>query len=277
LPNAASGISLLSGAHNNGIGDPAPSLQNVIGSTTNPFSAGIFVADPGTSSNIISGNIVGSPGFPNSYGVYVTNSAANNFISSNAITLSTHAGVAIVGNGATGNAITDNQIFSNGGLGIDLGNDGVTTNDFKDVDTGPNNLQNYPVLRNVVIGSNSVTLTAQLNSTPNQSFEVTLYRSDHCDAGGFGEGQVVLGKVTIGADANGDAGVSGLNYAVPNSLTQPSWGTAIVRSLATQDTSEFSRCVGISDEIYGDGFNTLPGPAAAVDADGSAAAEEASN
>ena len=45
------------------------------------------------------------------------------------------------------NAIEGNSIFSNGGLGIDLNGNGFPEiNDTGDVDTGPNNLQNYPVL-----------------------------------------------------------------------------------------------------------------------------------
>src|SRR5262245_33199170 len=44
------------------------------------------------------------------------------------------------------NRIGSNSIFANGGLGINLGNDGVTPNDPGDADVGPNNLQNFPVI-----------------------------------------------------------------------------------------------------------------------------------
>ena len=44
------------------------------------------------------------------------------------------------------NPITRNSISNNTGLGIDLGNDGVTPNDFQDLDGGPNEFQNYPLL-----------------------------------------------------------------------------------------------------------------------------------
>ena len=42
--------------------------------------------------------------------------------------------------------ISGNSIYANGGLGIDLGNDGVTPNNPAGSPTGPNRLQPYPVL-----------------------------------------------------------------------------------------------------------------------------------
>jgi len=55
-------------------------------------------------------------------------------------------GVSIVGNSALGNSISGNQIYQNRYLGIDLKDDGVTANDNLDTDSGPNGLQNYPVI-----------------------------------------------------------------------------------------------------------------------------------
>jgi hypothetical protein len=69
----------------------------------------------------------------------------------------------------TGLAIKGNSIFSNGGLGIDLSLDGVTLNDPGDPDTGPNNLQNYPVINGVTISGGSATI---LNSTASPTLEL---------------------------------------------------------------------------------------------------------
>lgn len=44
------------------------------------------------------------------------------------------------------NSFEANSIFANGDLGIDLSRDDVTLNDALDADTGPNNLQNFPIL-----------------------------------------------------------------------------------------------------------------------------------
>ena len=60
-----------------------------------------------------------------------------------------------------------NSIFNNDALGIDLGTNGaVTTNDTGDPDTGPNNLQNFPVLVSLSFSPGNVTVNGTLNSLP---------------------------------------------------------------------------------------------------------------
>ena len=62
----------------------------------------------------------------------------------NIIANNTQAGVTVTA--GVGNLIVGNSIFANGMLGINLGPSAVAANDAGDGDTGPNNLQNYPVL-----------------------------------------------------------------------------------------------------------------------------------
>jgi hypothetical protein len=65
----------------------------------------------------------------------------------NRIAHSNGAGVTIRDAQTVRNAIRANMIASNTGLGIDLGADGVTQNDPLDADFGPNQLQNFPVIK----------------------------------------------------------------------------------------------------------------------------------
>jgi len=105
---------------------------------------------------------------------------------------------------AAGNLISQNSIFSNGTLGIDLGGDGVTANDSGDTDPGPNGLQNFPIIRNALVGGPS-TIRGTLNSLPNQTYTIDLYSNVSCDtAGGNGEGKTYLGSTTVTTAANGN-------------------------------------------------------------------------
>src|SRR5207253_476264 len=70
------------------------------------------------------------------------------------------------------NGLLGNLIKVNAGLGIDLGDDGVTPNDATDSDSGPNNLQNFPVLTNVQSIEGVTTIFGQLTNSPNTTFRL---------------------------------------------------------------------------------------------------------
>jgi len=138
-----------------------------------------------------------------------------------------------------GNPILGNSIDLNGGLGIDLGPNGVATNDPGDTDTGPNNGQNYPVLTAVTVTA-STTVTGTLNSTPARTFRIEFFSSPAADPSGFGEGRTFLGFTTVTTDGAGDS--------APISVTLPAVApgsvvTATATDQTTQDTSEFSNAV----------------------------------
>ena len=91
-----------------------------------------------------------------------------------------------------GTTISANSIHDNTGLGIDLAPAGVTgptANDPGDADTGPNDLQNFPLITDV--SPNSVAGT--LDSNSNTTGHVEVFTSPSCDASGYGEGQTSLG------------------------------------------------------------------------------------
>lgn len=148
---------------------------------------------------------------------------------------------------ADGNLIAHNSIFANGKLGIDLvfGYEGVTPNDLRDPDVGPNRLQNFPVLTRVTApppGSTSTTFRFTLNSEPSRAYRIDFYSSPAPDPSGFGEGKTYLGTVSVTTDASGNASSSGdVRLSVALDVGTYVTATATQTTLpATGGTSEFS-------------------------------------
>ena len=104
---------------------------------------------------------------------------------------------------STGTQIRFNQILGNGGLGIDLGPngfpDGITPNDPGDVDTGPNELQNYPEITSVIAG-NPTRITGRLDSQIGLTYVIDFYASPESTARDKSEGRRYLGSTTVGPD-----------------------------------------------------------------------------
>ncbi len=177
-----------------------------------------------------------------------TTSGAGNIIALNnsvGISLSQYSLAAITtGNAILGNSIHDNNNLgsSDAGLGIDIirpngqGLDGPNTNDPGDGDSGNNDLQNYPVVTNVINGSGSTTIQGALNSTPNSTFRVEFFSNSTVDPSGYGEGEHYFGFTTVTTDSTGNASFS-------ITLTTPSTAGMYISATATNsgnNTSEFS-------------------------------------
>ena len=132
---------------------------------------------------------------------------------------------------ATGNAIRRNSLLGNTLRGIDLANNGVTANDAGDADTGANNLQNFPVLATAPGG-----VQGTLNSRPSLTYTVEYFINENCDPSGNGEGESLVGSVSVATDADGNATLPlfpiGAGVLITATATSP-----------TGDTSEFSACV----------------------------------
>ena len=174
----ADGIQLTGSS--NTVGGPSANARNVISGGSR---SGIILPNVGfpVTGNLIQNNFIGTDitGTPNSMGnlegVFVGVST-NNQILGNIIAGNAGRGVRVDG-GTTNTAILGNSIFANGpntpgnqsGLGIDLNGDGVTLNTPGGPHTGPNNLQNFPVITSVSSAAGSTTITGTLNSTPNTS------------------------------------------------------------------------------------------------------------
>jgi hypothetical protein len=149
-------------------------------------------------------------------------------------------GVSVFFDVAMNNQILGNSIFDNAKLGIDLhAEDGVTSNDPCDTDAGPNNLQNYPILKSVTNTGGNVNITGTLNSTANTTFRLEFFRNDAVDPSGFGEGQVFLGFANVTTDASCNATLN-VNFPAIS-------GASHITATATDpsgNTSEFSAAIG---------------------------------
>ncbi len=187
-------------------------------------------------------------------GVIISN-ARNNTIGGtvsgvgNGITANGDDGVEISGSGATGNRVLGNSIFANtAGLGIDLGADGVTANDDKDLDTGANNLQNFPVITSARKSSTSpflTTISGTINSNTNRTFTIQCFVAV-TDPSGHGEGQIPVGQTTVTTNFNGAGSFSCPASPVPQAGQFVTATATRLTSFGTPiETSEFSQIVEV--------------------------------
>ena len=137
--------------------------------------------------------------------------------------------------------LSANAIAGNGGLGIDLQGpsdpvNGVTPNDDGDGDSGPDSLQNFPVITSIA-GS---TINGSLNSIASTTFKIEFFASPTADPSGFGEGQTFLGSTNATTGSNGNATFA---FTSPTSIVGKSvTATATLLDAMNNpvETSEFS-------------------------------------
>jgi len=244
LGNTYSGVRIKGGSSVNTVGGAAESLSNII--CANGVH-GVDIADVSTEGNTILGNRIGvnisNNLLGNTFNGIQINQSVNNSIGGDAF----GAGNSIAGNGECGvsveagsdNSILCNAIFDNAELGIDLGEDGITINDPGDTDTGPNNLQNFPVLLTVLCEDTVTIITGTFMSIGSTQFRLDFFANDSSDASAYGEGKYHLGYDFVTTDAGGNVSFS---FQIPEVLR----GYSCVTSTATDpdgNTSEFSEAV----------------------------------
>lgn len=139
--------------------------------------------------------------------------------------------------------ILSNSIFSNGGLGIDINGDGVTVNDPCDADSSKFDLQNFPVLTSVSRTSDNTIIEGTLNSTPNTAFTIQFFSNTACDPSGFGEGERLIGSISV---TTGDSCDTNFVATFPNTSVSGSFITATATD-SDNSTSEFSQCVAVTN------------------------------
>jgi hypothetical protein len=219
---------------------------------------GIFLVG-GASSNIIRGNLIGTDttgvnAAPNlEFGVYIGDGSQNmiggrsigqgNTISWNGPSDPSGVAPAVAVNSGTGNTIVGNSIFSNG-MAIDLAPQGPNPNTPGGPHSGPNELQNYPVLSAALGSASGTSVSGTLNSAATSSFTLDLYATPY-NTNPVTTTQYYLGSQTVATDASGNA-----NFSFTTSTSvPPDWLIAATATDSTGDTSEFSPTVSVTAQV----------------------------
>ncbi len=246
--NSDEGI-LIEGASGNTAGGTTATAGNVI--SANQW--GVRIDGPAATVNLIEGNDIGTdssgtqPLGNEINGIIIGNNASENTVGgtvtgqANTIAFNQAAGISV--SSGIGNSILSNSIFSNHHLGINLvapGDppSGVTPNSPGER-TGPNDLENYPVMLSA-IGGAAGSAQATLNSVANTAFLVQFFSSPLPDPSGYGQGETLLDTLPVTTDSSGNATI---NLKLPGGLPAGLWITATATNQATGDTSEFSNAL----------------------------------
>ncbi len=140
--------------------------------------------------------------------------------------------------------ISNNLIFEINVTAIDLGNDGITPNDIGDIDTGPNNLVNFPVINSAI--KNGIDLQVNLCARPGAVVELFKVGNSSLTHGGAVE---MLDEVTMPTETSGncaDASEAEINHVIP--ATSLALGDYITAT-ATIDQSQSSFGIGKTSEF----------------------------
>jgi hypothetical protein len=244
------------------IGGPSTADRNVISGNA---SGGVYLQGQ---HNVVANNYIGvgadgqTPVGNTAGGVFVD--ASNNTVGLGLPGSQVQGGANVIAdNGGQGGVVVrlgtqspilGNSIYSNRGLGIDLYPVGPTPNDPGDADTGPNELQNYPVISSASTANGTVKVDGTLSSHPNTTYLLEFFANGACDPSGFGEGQEFLGDRYLTTDVTGTAtfsfslGASHVGDAITSTATDPNG-----------NTSEFSNCT-LAAPIVAGSLTTLTPP-----------------
>lgn len=204
---------------------------NVIGGNKN---GGIQV-NAGSFANTFTGNWIGtSPQgdslpnggiTPGGFGIYFAGGARDNLVRANRIAHNLSSGVALGPEDDNDrNTITANHIWGNVGLGINLAPlDVVNPNDDGDLDTGPNEQLNFPVLTSAT--------TAAVTGTACAGCRVEVFESDN-DGSTYGQGRRYLGAVTASGTGS---------FSFPSPVIAAGARVTATATDAAGNTSEFSQ------------------------------------
>ncbi len=247
LPNGGDGIQLRNGPESL-IGGGVAGAGNLISA-----NAGNGLTMEGTSVTGVNvrGNRIGTAGDGTTplgnlgHGIYVAQGAFDNTIGGvspanwNTIAFNGGDGISLAATAGINNYLDPNITHSNAGLGADLKDDGVTLNDQDDPDTGPNTVQNFPVVTRAEVVDGILEVDGTLNSMPGKFYPIFIFANRECDPSGYGEGERFLGEDI----AEG----FGPDYTFEATIELPVYDGEYITTSASDpvSTSEFSECVAI--------------------------------
>jgi titin len=234
LGNGSDGIAILNGSDST-VGGTTAAAANVISANG---GSGVLLSGANAMSNLIEGNFLGTDTSATlnlgnaANGVTIQNASINTIGGTaagagNVIAFNGNDGVLV--DTGTGNAILSDLIFANGNLGIQLLNNG-------------NNNQAAPQLLAAHQTGSGTMIVGKLRSTPNSTFPVQLFSDPSADPSGLGEGQQLLGTVTVTTNA---AGITTFVLTIPTMVPAGQILTATATD-ANNNTSEFSDPVGVT-------------------------------
>ena len=212
-------------------------------------SHGVSINGSGATDNRLEDNYIGTSESAISIGnsgsgVHIGRGASDNAIEKNTVAHNGNDGVTVISSSSTGNTVWENSMYSNGGLSIDLNDDGVTANDDRDLDSGPNNLQNYAVLTSAGLSSDAGSIGFELYVSRDNVYTVDFYASDSCDGSGNGEGKEWIGFARVVSATYGDRHFLANSFRGTLNQYDPPSGRYITATVTVDgSTSEFSPCI----------------------------------
>ena len=243
---------------------------NVIAATN---GSGIWLYGNETTGNIVNFNVIGYAADgqtqrpASGIGILVDGGASGNTIGAaanstsggNAVLSSGGAAIWVTNTGAIGNRILGNAPVKGAAdkPAIDLGPAGATANDNGDADVGGNDLQNFPVIKNLFRTATAEWIEWTLDSAPGDAYRLDFYR-DICCAQGPGvppRGNIGIYLLRAGSGVTDMNGHAHGWLRLSKFSTLLTWTVAATATSASGDTSELGPyAVESTDMIFRDDF-----------------------
>lgn len=155
--------------------------------------------------------------------------------------------------------ITGNSIHSNGGLGIEL-------MDRAGVGAGPgsapatiNDGIAFPLMTNATISMAGTALAYVFNGEPDTPYRLEVFSNSACHASGYGEGETFVAGLDINTNVSGAfSGTATLPSLPPGSYLTMTASRVLGSDTGPQETSEFSRCIAVTQGSGEDAISRVP-------------------